>query len=125
MENKTFYVKYLTNEPVGIETAYGRGPSGNLPLHTVAHLIAACATQPTRQLLGLPVDFGPLTIHLPDVGPKSLHQVSHDIEQNPLMPDVSLDDIQQGKTAKTALVIRSIGVGIRDFSSNKLPQGAF
>jgi hypothetical protein len=34
------YVKYLDNQPVPIDTAFGRGPQGTLPLLTVAHLVA-------------------------------------------------------------------------------------
>ena len=66
MENTELYIKYHTNEPVPIDTAYGRGPQGTLPLLTVAHLVAACTQDQTRRLLGLPEDYGPLTLHLPD-----------------------------------------------------------
>jgi hypothetical protein len=40
-ENREFYVKYLDNQAVAIDTSYGRGPQGSLALLTVAHLIGA------------------------------------------------------------------------------------
>jgi hypothetical protein len=38
-EKQEFYVKYLDNHAVAIDTSYGRGPDGRLALLTVAHLI--------------------------------------------------------------------------------------
>jgi hypothetical protein len=40
-ENREFYIKYLDNHAVAIDTSYGRGPDGRLALLTVAHLIGA------------------------------------------------------------------------------------
>jgi hypothetical protein len=63
MENKELYIRYKNNQAFPIDTAYGRGPQGTLPLHTVAHLISACTADQTRRLLGLPEDYGPLTLY--------------------------------------------------------------
>jgi len=41
MENTEIYIKYLSNGPVPIESAYGRVSQRTLPLVTVAHLVAA------------------------------------------------------------------------------------
>ena len=41
MQNTELYVKYRNNQPVPIYRAYGKGPTGNLPLTTVADLVAA------------------------------------------------------------------------------------
>ena len=42
MENKEYYIKYLDNQPVSIETAYNsNGENRNRPLTTAAHLVAA------------------------------------------------------------------------------------
>ena len=49
MENREFYVKYLDNHAVAIDTSYGRGPDGRLALLTVAHLIGAFQASPTLQ----------------------------------------------------------------------------
>jgi hypothetical protein len=44
MENREFYDKYQNNQLVPIDTSYGRGTQGTLPLLTVAHLVAAYKT---------------------------------------------------------------------------------
>ncbi len=38
-EKQEFYIKYLDNHAVAIDTSYGRGPDGRLALLTVAHMI--------------------------------------------------------------------------------------
>lgn len=51
MQNQQeFYVKYRNDQPVPVATAYGRGPAGNLPLTTVAHMVAAYKTAVTPLL---------------------------------------------------------------------------
>ena len=79
-----FYIKYQNNSPVPIDTSFGRGPQQSLPLLTVAHLIQgtftlviqlfnnlllAATEDSTRRLLGLPVEYGPLSIKLLDGTP--------------------------------------------------------
>ena len=63
MENTELYIKYRTNAPVPIDTAFGRGPN-SLPLLTVAHLIAAFQALPGSPLATTFV--GDLSLHLPD-----------------------------------------------------------
>jgi len=64
MENTELYIKYLTNAAVPVDTSYGRGPQGTLPLFTVAHLIAAYKTVVAPRFDSTPTD--ELTLHLPD-----------------------------------------------------------
>jgi hypothetical protein len=64
MQNQEFYVKYKENQAVPIDTAYGRGPQGTLPLVTVAHLVAA-VKQALPSKLGA-IDPDELTLHLPN-----------------------------------------------------------
>ena len=66
MENKAFFVQYLTNQPVKVETHYIGQQDRRRPLTDVADLVAASTQDPTRRLLGLPEDYGPLTLHLSD-----------------------------------------------------------
>eukprot|EP00842_Homolaphlyctis_polyrhiza_P001903 jgi/Hompol1/2713/HPOL_006138-RA len=64
METTEIYIKYLDNQPVPIDTAYGRGPQGALPLLTVAHLIAAFQALPNSPLA---LTFaGDITLHAID-----------------------------------------------------------
>ena len=73
MENREFYVKYLDNHAVAIDTSYGRGPDGRLALSTVAHLIGA-VKQALPSKLGS-IDLDELTLHLPEgVAKDSLEQ---------------------------------------------------
>ena len=63
-DNREFYVKYLDNRAVPIDTSYGRGPEGMLALVTVAHLIGA-VKQALPSKLGS-IDADELTLHLPN-----------------------------------------------------------
>jgi len=63
MENKQFYIKYLTNQPIKVETHYIGGQDRRRPLTDVGDSVAACTFDQTRRLLGLPEDYGPLTLH--------------------------------------------------------------
>jgi hypothetical protein len=63
-ENREFYVKYLDNQAVAIDTSYGRGPQGSLALLTVAHLIGAFQARPGSLLAN--TDAGLITLHLPE-----------------------------------------------------------
>ena len=63
MSSTEFYIKFLNNSSVPIDTAYGRGPQGTLPLLTVGHLIAAFQTRPGSLLAN--IDSGLISLHLP------------------------------------------------------------
>jgi HNH endonuclease len=64
-KNREYYVKYLDNQPVLVETHYMGEEERKRPLEIVASLIVACTVETTRRLLGLPENYGPLTLHLP------------------------------------------------------------
>ncbi|KAJ1501771.1 hypothetical protein HMI55_003226, partial [Coelomomyces lativittatus] len=64
MDNKTFYVKYLNNQPVPIDTHYNGDQKRSRPLSTVAHLVAAMKTAVTPRFDSTPTD--ELTLHLPE-----------------------------------------------------------
>ncbi|OAJ41504.1 hypothetical protein BDEG_25087 [Batrachochytrium dendrobatidis JEL423] len=66
MENKAFYIKYLDYQPVKIETHFNGELERRRPLTDVGGLVAAVTVEPTRRLAGIPEDYGPLTLHLPD-----------------------------------------------------------
>ena len=109
MNNIEFYVKYLENQPVPIDTAFGRGPQGILPLITVAHLVAAAVTEPTRGLLGLPKEYGSLTLHSSENG-----------ELGPaLRPGLPLVEVTVGRTDDNPLVICSANDAV---GSNPTPH---
>jgi hypothetical protein len=65
MNNIEFYVKYLENKPVPIDSHINndRTSPRTFPIVTVAYLVAAAVTEPTRGLLGLPKEYGSLTLH--------------------------------------------------------------
>ncbi|KAJ3336114.1 hypothetical protein HDU83_009701, partial [Entophlyctis luteolus] len=97
MANLVFFVKHAHNQPIKIETHYIGEQERRRPLSDVADVIAASATDNTRRLLGLPGDYGPLT----------LHAVVDGVEGPALEPDYLLPNLTSGRTAKTALVIKS------------------
>ncbi|EGF78959.1 hypothetical protein BATDEDRAFT_90344 [Batrachochytrium dendrobatidis JAM81] len=66
MENERFYIKYLDYQPVEIETHFNGELERRRPLTDVGGLVAAIVVEPTRRLAGIPEDYGPLTLHLPD-----------------------------------------------------------
>ena len=123
MDNKEFYVKYLQNQPVPIETAFtSLGEMRKRPLSTVAHLVAA-VKQALPSKLGA-IDLDELTLHLPEGIDRST--LSEDcfayIDSN----DTSLDPgcplsvlCSLGSNSKEPLVLRS-AVGIDVFLSNTL-----
>ena len=61
MENKEFYLKYLSYQPVPIETHYTIEEKRERPLITVAHLISAFQRRP-GSLLGT-TDSSRITLH--------------------------------------------------------------
>jgi hypothetical protein len=92
-----FYIKHNKNA-VGIDTAFGRGPNKDLPLATVGHLIAACATEPTQGLLGLPPNT-PLTLHLPEGA------------DDPPVPDNQMDDrVNADGSLRPGLLLSELGL---------------
>ncbi|TPX40250.1 hypothetical protein CcCBS67573_g10635, partial [Chytriomyces confervae] len=95
--NQVFWVQYQTNQPVKIETHYVGERERRRPLSDVADVIGAATLGTTRRLIGLPKDFGPLT----------LHAVVDGVEGPALEPDLPLSALSSGLTAKTALVIKS------------------
>ena len=83
------FIKHNKNA-VPIDTAFGRGPNKDLPLTTVGHVIAACATEPSRGLLGLPANT-PLTLHLPERVARSSSGLSEDCFVTVDESDTTLD----------------------------------
>ena len=90
MSNTAFYIQYLDNRPVPVDTAYGRGPEGTLPLITVAHLIAAY--RPNSLLANTPLEL--LTLHSA-------------VNREALRPDLLIQDFTTGKTYDNPLIIKS------------------
>ncbi|KAI8891972.1 hypothetical protein BC833DRAFT_626280, partial [Globomyces pollinis-pini] len=127
MENKAFFIQYLTNKPVQVETHYIGEHDRRRPLTNVAHLIAAYTAHPTRRLLGLPGDFGPLTLHLPEgVSRSALEDYCFaTVDENDTTLDAgcplsALGSL--GSKSKQPLLIKSVSVRINDFLSNTLPD---
>ena len=94
MEKMQFFVKYQQNQPVKIKSHFkGGGQDRSDPLTDVADLVTACAADQTRKLLGLPEDFGPLTLHL--------------IEGDAISGNTLLTSIQTRGTYEKPLIIKS------------------
>jgi len=114
MENREFYVKYQNNQAVPIDTAYGRGPQGALPLLTVAHLVAAFQARPGSLLAT--TDSGLITLHLPDgvaiPGNTLLTAIQQEVGsyEQPLIIK-SKSDAGQG-------IVHGLTVGINNFVGN-------
>jgi len=65
MNNIEFFIKYLNNQPVSIDTAYNfNGEKRGRPLTNVSHLVAAFQALPNSPLAS--AFAGDLTLHLPD-----------------------------------------------------------
>jgi hypothetical protein len=62
MENKQFYIKYLTNQPIKVQTHYIGERDRRRPLTDVGDLVAAY--RPNSLLANTPLEL--LTLHLPD-----------------------------------------------------------
>ncbi|KAJ3231478.1 hypothetical protein HDU78_007704 [Chytriomyces hyalinus] len=92
--NQVFWVQYQTNQPVKIKTHYEGEQKRRRPLSVVADVIGASTLGVTRRLLGLPKEFGPLTLHAAVDGPA-------------LKPDLRLSSLSAGLTADTPLIIKS------------------
>ncbi|KAJ3238626.1 hypothetical protein HDU78_003407 [Chytriomyces hyalinus] len=97
--NQVFFVQYQTNQPVQIRTHQLITSTGLWvqTLFNVADIIDAAALNTTRRLIGLPEDFGPLT----------LHAVIDGVEGPALQVDLILSDLSTGRKPKNALVIKS------------------
>jgi hypothetical protein len=106
--NLELYVKYLNNQPVSIDTSYGKGPDRNRPLTDVSDLITFVFQEPTRALIGIPKDTGPLTLHLPlsiekDTLPEDYYS-SGDI----LRPGLLLSHLKNISDDRNPLIIKTI-----------------
>ena len=108
MENTELYIKYLTNQnlnnqnqPVPIDTAYGRGPQGALSLTTVAHLIAAYKTA-----------VAPLLDHS-SLAQLTLHSINNGVEASYNSWDPLTVLGENGKTGICPLIIKSSQQGNR------------
>jgi hypothetical protein len=63
INNKTFYIRYQENQPVGIETHFNSaGEHRERPLSSVAHLTQAFQARPGSLLAN--TDSGLITLHL-------------------------------------------------------------
>jgi predicted Ser/Thr protein kinase len=119
MEKTELYVKYLNNVAVPVDTSYGRGPQGTLPLVTVAHLVAAYKTA-VAPLLDTS-SLGQLTLHSFNNGVETIYN-SWDpltvlgengrLGTNPLIIK-SKNDARQG-------IVHVLTLGINDFLLNTL-----
>ena len=103
MENKEFYIKYLNNGPVAVDTAYdGNGRKRDRALATVGHLVAAYL--PNSLLANTPLEL--LTLHLPDSIARSASGLGEDCFANVAENDTTL---------RTGLVITRLnGFGSND-----------
>jgi hypothetical protein len=113
MENTEYYIKYLDNGSVPIDTSFGRGPQGILPLLTVAHLVAAFQQRPGSLLAN--TDSGLITLHLPIGLTRSDSGLGDDCFANVDETDTTLDSGcplsslgSFGSRSKQPLIIRSV-----------------
>jgi hypothetical protein len=100
------YFKYLENQAVPIDTHYNSsGQKRDRELTSVSHLITgmyskttvACVQEPTRALLGLSVEYGPLT----------LHSISNGVETNYNSWDTLTVLGENGRLGTNPLIIKS------------------
>ncbi|KAI8893004.1 hypothetical protein BC833DRAFT_569591, partial [Globomyces pollinis-pini] len=107
-QNKTFYVQYLNNQPVGIKTHVFVQSEGEWKwiqnIYTVDELIGASVTEPTRSRIGLPEKLGPISIRTTQT-------------DNRLKPSTKLTDLSHGLDDDDPLIITVKGI---DTSNNKL-----
>ncbi|KAI8891956.1 hypothetical protein BC833DRAFT_612966, partial [Globomyces pollinis-pini] len=84
-QNKTFYVQYLNNQPVGIKTHVFVQSKGEWiqNIYTIDELIGASCNEPTRRQIGLPEKLGPISIHSTQT-------------DNILKPSTKLSDLSHG-----------------------------
>ncbi|KAI9349717.1 hypothetical protein BDR26DRAFT_798797 [Obelidium mucronatum] len=63
--NQDIFVRYLGNQPVGIRTHQLINATGvwAQTLFSISNVIRASTSDANRRLLGLPEDYGPLTLH--------------------------------------------------------------
>ena len=89
MENKQFYIKYLTNGPVKVETHYIGEKDRRRPLTDVGDLVAAFQARPGSLLAN--TDSGLITLHLPDSIARSASGLGEDCFANVDETDTTLD----------------------------------
>ncbi|KAI9329147.1 hypothetical protein BDR26DRAFT_873002 [Obelidium mucronatum] len=100
--NIELYIRYQSNAAVPIESHWIGETRRQRPLRTVGHLIAVFVDLPKREVLGLPGNHGPVT----------LHSVIDGVESAAMESDVILSTINTGRTARTALLIKSPTVSV-------------
>jgi hypothetical protein len=111
------YIQYKDNSAVSILTQTLHSViQGEEPV--VVDLVTACASEPTRRLLGLPEDHGPLNIHLPDgIARSAIKEVedcfaSADPIDTTLDPGCLLSALDSlGSKAKQPLIIKYKNAG--------------
>jgi len=89
MENKQYYIKYLTNGPVKVETHYTGEKDRRRPLTDVGDLIAAYKTAVAPRFDSTPTD--ELTLHLPGSISRSASGLEEDCFANVDSTDTTLD----------------------------------
>ena len=110
MENKEYYIKYINNQPVPVNTHYIGEQERKRPLSTIAHLIAAF--QPNSLLANTPLEL--LTLHLPDSVQRSASGLGEDCFATVDENDTTLDTGcplsalgSLGSKSKQPLIIKS------------------
>ena len=101
MDNLVFYIQYKRNQPFIVDShyKYDGGLREGRPLTKIYELLAVAATEPIRNLLGLPANFGPLTLHYLDANGNLIF----------LRPDLPLSELAKmgvGLTDQTPLIIQ-------------------
>jgi hypothetical protein len=113
MENKKFYIKYLTNQPIKVETHHIGEQDRRRPLTDVGDLIGAFQARPGSLLAN--TDSGLITLHLPEgVAKDSLEQdrfANADETDTTLRPSLVLSRLNGlGSDDLNPLVIKSTNV---------------
>jgi hypothetical protein len=109
------FVQYQKNAPVTIFTQNLIIPQGEVPV--VADLVAACTSDQTRGLLGLPTDYGPLTLNLPNSVTRSASAedcfATTDLTGTTLRPGLPLTQLNGlGLDDLQPLIIRSMDLPV-------------
>jgi hypothetical protein len=124
MQNQEFFLKYKDNQAVKINTHFNGEHERRRPLTDVADLVAAAVAEPTRRLLGLPDDYGPLTLHLPEgVGREGLDPSCFDSADS---AGTTLDStcslaylVPYNSTSKKLLIIKSKRDNVSNLEINR------
>ncbi|KAJ1512194.1 hypothetical protein HMI56_004383 [Coelomomyces lativittatus] len=95
MENKQFYIKYLTNQPIKVETHYIGEQDRRRPLSEVGDLVAACK-------LAIPSKLGTI-----DIDELTLHSIVNGVETNYNSWDPLTVLGENGRLGTNPLIIQS------------------